>query len=88
MRIRWFRQALLDLNQIEAYIAEDSPTTAVAIVLKIVNSIIHPNAPVSYLYVRLLINMNRVNCILLQFVIYCQKIKTDLTLEVARCQQP
>ena len=39
MRIRWFQQALLDLDQIETYIAEDSPATAVDIVVKIIKAV-------------------------------------------------
>ena len=39
MRIRWFRQALLDLDQIETYIAEDSPATAVDVVVKIIKAV-------------------------------------------------
>ena len=39
MRIKWFRQALLDLDQIETYIAEDSPSTAVEVVVKIIKAV-------------------------------------------------
>ena len=39
MRIRWFRQALLDLDQIKTYIAEDSPAAAVEVVVKIIKAV-------------------------------------------------
>ena len=39
MRIRWFRQALLDLDQIETYIAEDSPETSVEVGVKIIKAV-------------------------------------------------
>ena len=39
MRIRWFRQALLDLDQIETYIAEDSPAIAVDVIIKIIKAV-------------------------------------------------
>ena len=39
MRIRWFRQALLDLDQIETYIAEASPATAAEVVVKIIKAV-------------------------------------------------
>ena len=39
MRIRWFRQALLDLDQIETYIAEDSSATALEVVVKIIKAV-------------------------------------------------
>ena len=39
MRIKWFRQALLDLDRIETYIADDSPATAVDIVVKIIKAV-------------------------------------------------
>lgn len=39
MRIRWFRQPLLDLDQIETYIAEDSPSTALEVVVKIIKAV-------------------------------------------------
>ena len=39
MRIRWFRQALLDLDEIETNIAEDSPATAVDVVVKIIKAV-------------------------------------------------
>jgi len=39
LRIKWFRQALLDLDRIETYIADDSPATAVDIVVKIIKAV-------------------------------------------------
>ena len=39
MRIRWFRQALLDLDQIETYIAEDSPAIAVDVIIKRIKAV-------------------------------------------------
>jgi len=39
LRIRWFRQPLLDLDQIETYIAEDSPSTALEVVVKIIKAV-------------------------------------------------
>jgi len=39
LRIRWFRQALHDLDQIETYIAEDNPATAVDIVVTIIKAV-------------------------------------------------
>jgi toxin ParE1/3/4 len=39
LRIRWFRQALLDLDQIATYIAEDSSTTALDVVVKIIKAV-------------------------------------------------
>ena len=39
MRIKWFRQALLDLDRIETHIADDSPATAVDIVVKIIKAV-------------------------------------------------
>ena len=39
MRVRWLRQALLDLDEIETYIVEDSPTVAVDVVVKIIKAV-------------------------------------------------
>jgi len=39
LRVRWFRQALVDLDQIEIYIAEESPATAVDVVVKILKAV-------------------------------------------------
>lgn len=39
MRIRWFRQALLDLDQTEVFIAKDNPATAVNVVLTTIKTI-------------------------------------------------
>ena len=39
MRVRWLRQALLDLDEIETYIVEDSPTVAVDGVVKIIKAV-------------------------------------------------
>lgn len=39
MRIKWLRSALLDLDEIEAYIAEDSSAVAVDVVVKIIKAV-------------------------------------------------
>ena len=39
MRVRWLRQALLDLDEIELYIAEDGPAVAVNVVVKIIKAV-------------------------------------------------
>lgn len=39
MRIKWLGAALLDLDEIEAYIAEDRSVVAVDVVVKIINAI-------------------------------------------------
>jgi addiction module RelE/StbE family toxin len=39
VRIKWLRRALLDLDEVEQYIAQDNPTAAAALILKIVRSI-------------------------------------------------
>jgi len=42
LRIRWLRQALLDLDHIEAYIAGDSPLGAANVVLQIIEAVSLP----------------------------------------------
>ena len=39
MRVRWLRQALLDLDEIETHIAEDSPAVAVDVIVKIIKAV-------------------------------------------------
>ena len=39
MRVRWLRHALLDLEEIETYIAKDSPAVAVDVVVKIIKAV-------------------------------------------------
>lgn len=39
MRVSWLQQAVLDLDEIETYISEDSPVAAVDVVIKIIKSI-------------------------------------------------
>lgn len=39
MRVRWLRLALLDLDDVEAYIARDNPVAAAELVLKIVRAV-------------------------------------------------
>jgi toxin ParE1/3/4 len=39
VRIKWLRSALLDLDEIEAYIAEDSSAVAVDVVVKIIKAV-------------------------------------------------
>jgi addiction module RelE/StbE family toxin len=39
MRIKWLGAALLDLDEIEAYIAEDRSVVAVDVVVKIINAV-------------------------------------------------
>ncbi len=39
MRVKWLRQALLDLEEIETYIAAESPTVAINIVVKIIKAV-------------------------------------------------
>ena len=39
MRVRWLRQALLDLDEIETYTVEDSPTVAVDGVVEIIKAV-------------------------------------------------
>ena len=39
MRVRWFRHALLDLEEIETYIAKDNPAVAVDVILKIIKAV-------------------------------------------------
>lgn len=39
MRIKWLRSALLDLDEIEAYIAEDRSVVAVDVVVKIIKTV-------------------------------------------------
>ncbi len=39
MRVRWLRRALLDLDEIETYIAEDNPAVAVNVIVKIIKAV-------------------------------------------------
>lgn len=39
MRVRWLRQALLDLDEAEAYIARDNPQAATGVILEIVRTV-------------------------------------------------
>ena len=39
MRIKWLRLALLDLDEVAAYIAQDNPTAAVGVVLRIIKAV-------------------------------------------------
>ncbi|ACM19804.1 toxin, RelE family [Geotalea daltonii FRC-32] len=39
MRIKWLRQALLDLDEVESYIARDNPVAAIGVVTKIVKMV-------------------------------------------------
>ena len=39
LRVKWLRQALLDLEEIETYIAEDRPAVAVNLVVKIIKAV-------------------------------------------------
>ena len=39
MRIKWLRQAFLDLDEIEAYVTADSPAIAVKVVVKIITAV-------------------------------------------------
>ncbi len=39
MRVKWLRQALLDLDEIEKYVTEDSPAIAVKVVVKIITAV-------------------------------------------------
>jgi toxin ParE1/3/4 len=39
VRIKWLRSALLDLDEIEAYIAEDRSAVAVDVVVKIIKAV-------------------------------------------------
>lgn len=40
MRVRWLRQALRDLDEIETYISEDSPAVAVDVIVKIIKAVL------------------------------------------------
>jgi toxin ParE1/3/4 len=39
LRVRWLRRALLDLDAVEAYIAQDDPDAAAGVVLRVVQSV-------------------------------------------------
>jgi len=39
LRVRWLRRALLDLDAVEAYIAQDDPDAAASVVLRVVQSV-------------------------------------------------
>jgi len=39
LRVKWIRQALLDLEEVEAYIARDNPTAAAGTVLGIARAV-------------------------------------------------
>ena len=39
MRLRWLRQALLDLDEIETYIAGGSPAAAADVIVKIIKAV-------------------------------------------------
>jgi toxin ParE1/3/4 len=39
LRIKWLRQALLDLDEVETYVAQENPLAAVEVVLKIIKTI-------------------------------------------------
>jgi len=39
LRVRWLRLALLDLDAVEAYIAQDDPRTAAEVALRIVRAV-------------------------------------------------
>lgn len=39
MRVRWLKGALLDLDAVEAYIAQDDPRAATEVVLRIVRAV-------------------------------------------------
>jgi len=39
LRVKWLRQALLDLDEIEKYVTEDSPAIAVKVVVKIITAV-------------------------------------------------
>ena len=39
MRIKWFRQAILDLDRIEEYIAEDNAAAAVEVIVRIIDAV-------------------------------------------------
>ncbi len=39
MRVKWLRQALLDLEEIESYISEESPTVAINVVVRIIKTV-------------------------------------------------
>ena len=39
MRVRWFSRALRDLDEAEAYIAQDDPQAAVGVVLRIIRAV-------------------------------------------------
>jgi toxin ParE1/3/4 len=39
LRVKWLRQALLDLEEIESYISEESPTVAINVVVRIIKTV-------------------------------------------------
>jgi addiction module RelE/StbE family toxin len=39
LRVRWLRRALLDLEAVEAYIAQDDPDAAAGLVLRVVQTV-------------------------------------------------
>ena len=39
MRVKWLRMALLDLDAVEAYIAQDDPLIAAEVILRIVKTV-------------------------------------------------
>ena len=39
MRIKWLRQALLDLDEVESYIARNNPAAAAEVVTKVVKAV-------------------------------------------------
>jgi toxin ParE1/3/4 len=39
VRIRWLRRAILDLDQVEAFVARDNPVAATALVVEIVQAV-------------------------------------------------
>ncbi len=39
MRVKWLRQALLDLDAIEAYVTSDSPAIAIKVVVTIITAV-------------------------------------------------
>jgi toxin ParE1/3/4 len=41
LRVRWLKRALRDLDETEAYIAQDDPQAATAVVLRIVRAVSH-----------------------------------------------
>lgn len=39
LRVKWIRRALLDLDEVEAYIAQDDPLSAAEVVVRVVRAV-------------------------------------------------